>query len=183
MLLEIGEGDHRQKWHLHFHTTLAESDEVRAAKNLPPLLWAEETTCYVHTGVCVLSYATPKYCVNGQAGLARTSKKDQFLKSQGAKLALARALKKMPSVPKSIRKAIWDAYWAKVRRPKEKPDKFRKRIGVLGAQATKAAQEVLDYLKVREELAGTYSSAEADVLIRPILNKVATIIDSRLYRR
>lgn len=182
-MLEIGEGEHKQKWHLHFHTTLAETDEERALRKLPPLRWDYITTCNVHTGVCVLTFVEPKYCINGQTGTAKCSKQDGFLKSQGAKMALERALAKLPNISKPTRQALWDAYWKRTRRPKEKPDKFRKRIGVVGMQATKAAQEVLDYLGTHRELASTYSGLEADVLIRPILDKVARIIDSRLYRR
>jgi hypothetical protein len=173
-----------ENWHLHFHTKLAESDEERAARTppLPPLRWDIETTCYVHTGICVMTFQEPKYCINGTPGVAKTSKLDQHLKSQGAKLALARALSKMPGVPKSTRKAIWDAYWARVRRPKEKPDKFRKRRGILSQAAQKAATEVLEYLGTHKELSSNYSSNEADRLIEPILADVARIIDRRLYR-
>jgi hypothetical protein len=177
MILQLGD----QKWHLHFHTTLAETDEERAAHEppLPPLRWDWITTCYVHTGVCVLTFSEPKYCINGAVGEAKCSKKDNYLKSQGAKMALAKALSKLTGVPKSTRKAIWDAYWARVRRPKERPDKFRKRIGLVGQQAQRAAEEIL---KMGPVDLGMEKMQFTPEMRQVFLGRVASIIDSRLYR-
>ena len=112
MVLKIGE----QRWHLHFHTTISNSTTE---------LWDVVTTCLVHTGPCILTTAEPKYCVNGRVGRASCSKRDQFVRSVGNRLALTRALE---HVPPATRRQIWQAYWQRVKRPKETPQQFRERL-------------------------------------------------------
>src|SRR6266571_8529536 len=107
MVLRIGE----QKWHLHFHTTEAESDESRLARKLPPLRYDIVVKCQVHTGPCVWTFVEPKYCVNGPVGTDWCSKSDQFVRRVGHKLALQRAIGHMPV---AVRRQIWAAYWSKV---------------------------------------------------------------------
>jgi hypothetical protein len=119
-------------WHLHFHRQEAESDVARAIRKLPPLPWDVVTTCLVHNGPCVLTHMEPKYCVNGTVGTSKCSKRDQYVRATGAKQALARALRFL-SV--ELREQIWQAYWLRTRRPKERPEKFRKRL----QQQSKAA--------------------------------------------
>lgn len=122
MVLKVGE----EKWHLHFHTqNTSEMDETREEHGQKPLLWQLVTTCLVHTGQCIMTVAPDKYCVNGHVGVSNCSKKDHFVKRVGHRLALTRAIEKFPE---ATRRAIWQAYWLKVRRPKEKSDKFRKRV-------------------------------------------------------
>ena len=125
MILKTGEHGAETLWHLHFHREFAETDEERAKRNLPPLLWDVITTCLVHTGPCILTHVEPKYCVNGTVGKSRCSKRDQFVRSTGAKQALARAIQHLKP---EVRKQLWDAYWLRTRRPKERPEKFRKRL-------------------------------------------------------
>jgi hypothetical protein len=121
MILEIG----TDKFHLHFHRTFAESDEERLKRGLPALPWDVVTTCAVHTGPCVLAAGAQKYCTAGIVGTSKCSKMDQFVKATGAKQALQRAIRHLGA---PVRKQIWDAYWLRTRRPKERSDKFRKRI-------------------------------------------------------
>jgi hypothetical protein len=129
MILEIGPEGQKQKWHLHFHRQLAESDQERAKRGLAPLPWDVVTTCLVHTGICVLTHAEPRYCINGLVGTSKCSKKDQFLRALGSKQALARALR---SFDPALREQIWQAYWQKVRRPKERSEHFQRRVGLQG---------------------------------------------------
>jgi hypothetical protein len=124
MVLKLGD----VVWHLHFHRSEAESDESRALRGLSPLLWDFVTSCTIHTGPCVLRNIQPRYCINGTTGIAKCSKRDQFVKRAGAKLALSKALR-LTTLDKKARKALWDAYWARTRRPKERSDKFLKRVG------------------------------------------------------
>lgn len=124
MLLKIGE----EKWHLHFKRESAASDEERIEKGLPPLLYKLIITCAIHTGLCIKSDTNEKtHCVNGTQGMAFVSKRDQFVRSVGNKLALSRALNKT-TLSKETRRAIWDAYWVRVKRPKETSKKFQRRL-------------------------------------------------------
>ena len=125
MLLKVG----NTLWRLHFHTREAESDEERLKRGQEPLRWNIETVCYAHSGQCILSAGPNKYCVNGAVGVAKCSKKDQFVRSVANRLALTRAIEDMAE---PTRRAIWEAYWLRVRRPKETPAEFRRRLGTVG---------------------------------------------------
>jgi hypothetical protein len=130
MILKVRVGQEEQQFHLHFHREESESDESRKAKNLPPLRWSFVTTCAVHTGPCVPSAGEQKYCTVGIVGTSKCSKLDQCVRATGAKLALARAIR---GLSEDIRKQIWEAYWQRTRRPKERSDKFRRRVGLVPA--------------------------------------------------
>jgi len=142
MILKIGSGEQEQQFRVHFHREYAETDEQRAAKDPPepPLLWTVVVTCAIHTGPCVLTARTPKYCINGNVGTSKCSKKDQFVRATGAKTALARAMRHLSP---EVRKLIWEAYWQRTRRPKETSAAFKKRLEAVTpveplVQATKA---------------------------------------------
>ena len=114
MVLRIGE----QKWHLHFHI----EDEPGDSK----ALWYVVVKCLVHTGPCILTHAEPRHCINGLHGEARCSRKDNFVRAVGNRLALTRAIETLPI---STREALWAAYWQVARRPKETSAHFRLRTG------------------------------------------------------
>ena len=121
MVLKVGE----ELWHLHvYHNFLPDDSSLPRKKRKS---WDVETRVCVHTGVCVWNQATePRHCINGAIGSIFCSKKDPFCKSVGLKLALKDAMR---TLPEPTRKAIWDALWLRMRRPKERPEKFRKRVG------------------------------------------------------
>lgn len=121
MVLKIGD----TLWYLHFRTVHVNPCNVNS-------LWSIVTTCHVHTGVHIWSPTEPRYCVNGPVGEAKCSKKDNYNRRIGNRLALANAIK---GLPYETKKAIWDAYWQRVRFPKESSQKFRQRTGQQGAQA------------------------------------------------
>lgn len=128
MVLKIGDEPEHQIWHLHFHTYEEPTDEERGLQNLPPLLYDISTSCLAHTGACVFTVPDStgrKYCINGHAGTAHCSKKDQFVKAVAHKTALRRAL---IGLGKEVRRQIWQAYGLRVRRPKETPEHFRRRL-------------------------------------------------------
>jgi hypothetical protein len=125
MLLEIGEGDKAQRWHIHIHHEVLEDDSALPRKKRRS--WDVVTRALVHTGVCVVGTSEPKHCVTGLKGEALCSKKDNFVKAVASRLALTRALQQMP---REAREAIWEAYWLRVRRPKERSDKFQRRVGI-----------------------------------------------------
>ena len=111
----------KQEWHLHFHRREAQS----TLANGQAAPWDIITTCLVHTGDCLFTQGSLKYCVKGQIGTAKCSRKDQYSRRAGAKLALARAIQ---SLSQEIRQQIWRAYWLRCRRPKESPQKFAHRL-------------------------------------------------------
>jgi hypothetical protein len=116
MILTVGE----VQWKLHFHTEFAQAGE----------LWDVVVKCVIHSGPCILSHTEPRYCVNGPLGSARCSKKDNFNRRVGNRLALTRAIS---GLPVETRKLIWKAYWLKTRRPKESSAKFRERLSKVAA--------------------------------------------------
>jgi hypothetical protein len=135
MILKVLVNNEELQYHVHFHREESESDEARKAKNLPPLRWSIITTCAVHTGQCVLAAGSKKYCTVGSMGTSKCSKLDQCVRATGAKLALARAIRGFSD---EVRKQIWEAYWQRTRRPKERSEHFRRRVGlstVMGPQA------------------------------------------------
>jgi hypothetical protein len=77
-------------------------------------LWNWETLCTVHLGPC----KTKERPCNTESslGVARTSRKDVFYKSEGRKLAMARALS---ALARELRAEVWAAY-LKVHPPRSK---------------------------------------------------------------
>jgi len=111
MVLKVGE----VKWKLHFRTEIVQN-----------ALWDVVIRCALHSGPCILSQKEPVHCVNtALEGEAKCSKKDNFNRRVGNRLALTKALKNLPLV---TRESIWRAYWQKVRRPKESSAKFKQRL-------------------------------------------------------
>lgn len=119
MILKVGE----ETWHLHIHHEFLGDDSLLPRKRRRS--WDVVTKALVHSGICVMAAGPQKYCVNGLSGEARCSKKDNFVRAVGAKEALRLALYKLP---REVREAIWQAYWQRVRRPKERSEKFKRRI-------------------------------------------------------
>jgi len=130
MILKTGDPGRETVWHIHIHHEFLEDDSHEPRRKRKS--WDVVSRALVHTGPCVLTYATPKYCVNGHAGEVYCSKKDSFVRSVGAKLALRAALEKLP---RETREAIWQVYWLRVRRPKERHEKFRRRLEAISKAA------------------------------------------------
>lgn len=85
---------------LHFHHQKVEER-----------LWSHDTYCTIHSGACVAA-KRPCGTEPSVTGISHASKKDIFLKHEGRKKSLSRALLAFAPKDPSLRRAIWHAYLA-----------------------------------------------------------------------
>lgn len=116
--MQVQVGD--EVYHVHIHHNYLDEEEQKKVS------WRIITTAQVHTGTCLISAGEQKFCVSGEVGTSRCSKKDVFIKRVGAKAALKDALNHT-LLGKEVRDAIWQEFWKNMRRPKEKLESFRQR--------------------------------------------------------
>lgn len=100
MRLQIG--DH--EYMVHF-THLVDEDK----------LWNRTTICSVHEGKCKTN-SRPCETENMSHGMAHSSRKDNFNRPKGRKIALERAL---ATFPVGVRRLLWIEYAKKARLPEK----------------------------------------------------------------
>lgn len=158
MILKIGEGEAQKQWHIHIHHEFLPDDSQLPRKKRRS--WDVVTKALVHTGPCVAASGPQKYCVTGRPGEVRCSKKDNFVKCVGAKQALKQALS---GLDKATREALWKAYWLLVKRPKERPEHFRRRVAPVTQKASLEASNAATPTPAQTDLSTqsttTYSPA------------------------
>ncbi len=87
---------------LEKETYIAHFTHVRTADRL----WEVTTLCTIHVAPCATS-KRPCETLTAVTGIARCSRKDNFEKAKGRKLAFTRAISHLP---RDTRRQLWVAY-------------------------------------------------------------------------